>query len=839
MVVPYARSKTFHGLSRFRDSLLCAHLPKNAPGRPLGLKNPGDLRSAVSARSGDLRRARPRIAKGLLAVTLLVAIGPVTHGFAAEAAAGRWNEKDGVAAIASLQAEPFRLQDVRLLPGPFQRAMELDRQYLRSLDGDRLLHSFRLATGLPSQAQPYGGWMAPQHNSRGEFVGLFLSACAEIYASTGDERVKQQADRVVAGFAECQERLGNGFLHTHPDNFTGRCQAPLPFWYQVHKLLAGLMDMYVLGDNSQALEIATRLADWACRGAERFNDEQFQQMLNVEHGGINEALANLYALTGQRRYLQLALRFNHQAVLGPASRCEDRLTGLHANTQIPKFLGAARQYELTGEEGLRTASTFFWDTVVRERSYVIGGHSLGEFFTPKEKLSQALGWNTCETCNTYNMLKLTRHLFCWEPRAEYADYYERALYNQILASQHPTTGMLSYFLPLGFDGRCRKEYCTPEDSFWCCTGTGIESHAKYGESIYFRQAETGLYVNLFIASELQWQARGLTLRQETEFPDEGRTRLVFTCAQPLELRLHIRHPAWAGSGFEIRVNDVRQAEDSRPGSYAVVSRTWHSGDTVVVSLPLALRTEGFRDNPRRVAILHGPLVLCAETDRRSPPLQCPAVVADEGQLLNGLRPVPGQPHAFAGPSSGWRLAPGCGAAETVLEPFYRLHGSRTYAVYWDTFTPDQWQATEEPQWARGVRLAACTVDRVFPADEQCEREHQVQGEHTATGEGRWRHATQGGWFSWELRCLPDQPVELRVTYWGGDAGGREFDLWVDGQRVATQKLENNRPGEFYEETYRLPPSLTRGREQLTLKFQAHPGRTAGGVFGCVVLKSAE
>jgi DUF1680 family protein len=772
-----------------------------------------------------------------LAVTLVVVLGLVAVGFGAEAAAIRGEDGDRVTEVVALQAQPFRLQDVRLLPGPFRHAMELDRQYLRSLDVDRLLHSFRLAAGLPSQAKPYGGWMAPQHNSRGEFVGLYLSACAEMYASTGDEQVKQQGARVVAGFAQCQERLGNGFLHTHPDTFTGRCQAPLPFWYQVHKVLAGLMDMYVLCGNTQALDVATKLGDWACRGAERFTDEQFQQMLNIEHGGINEALANLAALTGQRKYLQLALRFNHQAVLGPASRREDRLTGLHANTQIPKFIGAARQYELTGEPGPRTASAFFWETVVRERSYVIGGHSLGEYFTPKEKLSQALGWNTCETCNTYNMLKLTRHLFCWEPRAEYADYYERALYNQILASQHPTTGMMCYFLPLGFDARCRKEYCTPADSFWCCTGTGIENHAKYGDSIYFRQAESALYVNLFIASELRWQARGLTLRQDTEFPDAGRTRLVFTCAQPVGLRLHIRHPAWAASGFEIRVNDVRQADDSRPGSYAVVSRTWRSGDTVVASLPLALRTEAFRDNPRRVAVLHGPLVLCAETDRQSLPPRCPAVVADEGRLLVSLRPVPGQPNSFAGPANVWRLAAAPRAADTILEPFYRLHGNRTYAVYWDTFTPDQWRATEESHWARAARLAARTVDRVFPADEQSEREHRVQGEHTATGEGRWRHATQGGWFSWELRSLPDQPLELQVTYWGGDAGGREFDLLVDGQRVATQKLEHNRPGEFYDETYRLPLSLTRGKERVTLKFQAHPGRTAGGVFGCVVLKS--
>jgi DUF1680 family protein/alpha-L-arabinofuranosidase len=607
----------------------------------------------------------------------------------ADSAAGRIGEnKEKAAPVVTLQAEPFRLQDVRLLDGPFKHAMELDRKYLLSLDADRLLHVFRLRAGLPSTAKPYGGWMAPDNNSRGEFVGLYLSACAEMYAGTADEQVKKNADQVVAGLAECQRKIGTGFLHTHADTFTSRCETPVPFWYQIHKVMAGLMDMYLYCDNRQALEIAGKLGDWACTSAEKWTDAQMQKMLEPEHGGINEAMANLYALTGGRKYLKLALRLDHMAVIGPASQREDRLTGLHANTQIPKFIGAARQYELTGQPWLKTAATFFWETVVNERSYVIGGNSLGEYFTGKEKLSQALGLNTCETCNTYNMLKLTRHLFFWELRLEYADYYERALYNQILGSQNPDTGMMCYFTPLVFDPKCRKEYCSPEDSFWCCTGTGIENHAKYGDSIYFRQGATGLYVNLFIASELSWCAKGLALRQETKYPEEAGTRLVFACAQPVELNLHIRRPSWATAGFTVRINGVEQPVENKPGSYATVAREWRGGDIVEVSMPFTLRTEAFRDNPRRLAFLHGPLVLCADTQGAGGGAPCPVIAAEEGQILGSLKPVPGKPSTFIGPSQVLRLSKGPNPPDVTLEPLYRMHGNRSYVVYWDLTKPN-------------------------------------------------------------------------------------------------------------------------------------------------------
>ncbi len=372
-----------------------------------------------------------------------------------------------------------------------------------SLDVERLLHTFRINAGLPSSAQPLGGWEEPKSEVRGHFVGHYLSACALMYAATGDARLKAKGDAVVAGLAECQKAMKSGYLSAYPESFIDRVEAVRPVWapyYTLHKILAGLIDMAIECDNPQALDVARKFGDWFVTRNAKLSDEQMQKMLGNEHGGVNEALANLYALTGEKKYLDTALRFNHLAVLGPASQREDKLTGLHANTQFPKFIGAAREYDLNGDDTLKTAAEFFWNTVVHERSYVIGGNSDGEHFSPKERLSQALGPNTTETCNTYNMLKLTRHLFCWEPKAEYADYYERALINHILASQNPETGMMCYYVPLRSGmtrGGAGMGYNTPENSFWCCTGTGVENHAKYGDSIYFHDpANKSLYSEL-------------------------------------------------------------------------------------------------------------------------------------------------------------------------------------------------------------------------------------------------------------------------------------------------------------------------------------------------------
>jgi len=737
----------------------------------------------------------------------------------------------------SLAAQPFPLAEVRLLDGPFKHALELDRDYLLSLDPDRLLHTFRLNAGLPSTAKPYGGWEEPKGELRGHFTGHYLSACALMYAATGDERVREKGRAVVAGLAACQAALGSGYLSAFPETFIDRVEHLRPVWapyYTLHKIFAGLLDMHSLAGDPQALEVAAKFGDWVIARNAKLTDAQLQAMLGNEHGGMNEALANLYALTGQEKYLAASRRFNHHVVIDPALRREDRLTGLHANTQFPKFIGLSRQYELTGDEALRTGATFFWNTVVHERSYVIGGNSDGEHFSPKEKLSTAFGPSTTETCNTYNMLKLTRHLFCWEPRVEYADYYERALYNHILASENPDDGMTCYYVPLRTGSH--KTYSERERSFWCCTGTGVENHAKYGDSIYFHSGASTLYVNLFLASTLDWRERGLKVTQTTDFPTAGRTKLEFDCANPVELELKLRRPAWAGAGFEVVLNGQRVETTAAPGNWVAIRREWRRGDTVALTLPMLPHIEGFADNPDRFAFLNGPIVLSAAVDPHRP---FPAVVAARDAVPAGLRAA-GRPNTFVG-SAGLFRTPG-GGAEVTLEPFYALHGGRSYQVYFDRFTPDQW-TKREADYAAGMarerELAALTVDALIPDREQSERDHQQRGEHTAAGDlgdRKWRHATEGGWFSWNLKTIPDAPQELWVTYWGSDGGNRRFDILVDGVKVATQQLEQNKPGEFFDVVYPLPTLAVAGKSQVTVRFQTIGDSWAGGVFGVRVMK---
>jgi len=748
-------------------------------------------------------------------------------------------QKVKVQSVVPVQARAFALQDVRLLEGPFKHAMELDQKYLLSLDPDRLLHNFRINAGLPSSAQPLGGWEEPKCELRGHFVGHYLSACALMYASTGDERLKTKGQAVVKGLAECQAKIGSGYLSAYPESFFDRVEKQQRVWapyYTLHKIYAGLMDMYVYCDDRQALDVCRKFADWVIARNGKLTDEQMQRMLGNEHGGMNETLANLYGLTGEEKYLKIAQRFNHMAVIGPASQRQDRLTGLHANTQIPKFVGTAREYELTGQDWLKTASIFFWDTVVKERSYVIGGHSDGEGFSPKERLSQALGPNTTETCNTYNVLKLTRHLFCWDPQADYADYYERALYNHILCSQNPETGMMCYYVPLRSGSR--KNYNDPTNSFWCCTGTGVENHAKYGDSIYFHDGTKTLWVNLFIASELNWKAAGLKLTQQTAFPDQPSSKVSLECEKPIELTVNIRHPYWATAGFEISVNGEKQSISSKPGAYAAIKRTWKSGDIVEIAMPFSLRTEGFKDNPARFAFMNGPIVLCAQVEMRKP---FPAVVCEKEKLLASLKPVEGKPNTFTGPGDVFRT-PGETGGGVVLEPFYKMHGNRNYMVYFDSFTPQQWQTKEEAYEAELMRqkqLEARTVDYVSPGQEQNERDHRMRGQRTASGEfgGRnWRHATDGGWFSWDLKVLPEGAQELWVMYWGGDGGNRVFDILIDGVKLATQRLQNNKPDQFYDEVYAIPVDMIKGKQKVTVRFQAQNSAWAGGVFGVRVMK---
>ncbi len=777
----------------------------------------------------------------LVAIASLVSLNPPTQ--AGESAKGR--------PVVPLQARAFRLEDVRLLKGPFRQAMERDGQYLLSLDADRLLHMFRVTGGLPAPGEAYGGWERAE--LRGHTLGHYLSACALMYASMGDERFKARADAIVAELAKCQKALGDsGYLSAYPESFIDRVEARQPVWapyYTLHKIMAGLLEAYVHCGNRQALEVLEGMARW-CKGrCDKLSEEQMQQMLNhTEQGGMNEVLANLYAVTGQPEYLALSRRFVQRTYNDPLAAGRDELKGQHVNSFIPNIIGTARQHELAGNPQDRRIAHFFWHQVVGHRCYCTGGTSNDEHWrTGPDQLATELGDHTQETCCTYNLLKLTRHLFSWEPRAEYMDYYERALFNSILSTQDPKTGMMMYFVTLA-PGRW-KFYNLPTECFWCCTGTGMENHAKYGDTIYFHDEE-GIFVNLFIASELNGTARSVRIRQETRFPDEAATSLTIHTERPREFSLRVRVPAWATKDVAVRLNGKPFPVEARPSSYLQIGRTWSDGDRLEITMPMSLHVAAMPDDKTVVAFMYGPLVLAGKLGGegladdqvylkdqwyrfpRNQVAEAPVLLAESDDFVRCIRKVRDDPPTFR--TVGLEK-------DITLVPYHQLFGER-YVVYWRVFrqgSPERaaFVAAEKAQ----RELQARTVDGVEIGDPRSEPAHGMKGEQTASGLhfGRaWRHATDGGWFSYRLKVLPDQPQELRIGYWGSDFGGREFDILVDGVKIVTKKLENNKPGTFYDEVYPLPERLIENKTAVTVKFQARPGKTAGGIFGCAILRRA-
>ncbi len=744
-----------------------------------------------------------------------------------------------------LKARPIPLNQVRLLEGPFKHAMELDGAYLLRLDADRLLSRFRENAGLPGKAKCYGGWESQKIS--GHTLGHYLSACSMMYAASGDDRYNERVTYIVDELAVCQEARGDGFIGGMPDIdqalkeiAAGDIRAQsfdlnglrVP-WYNLHKLFAGLLDAHKFSRNKKALDIVEKLADWAIALTENLDGDQFQLMLTCEHGGMNESLAELYSRMDKAKYLNLSRRFHHKEILDPLAMGKDILPGLHANTQVPKIIGVARRYQLAGNQEDRYIAEFFWDRVVKHHSYVIGGHSDDEHFGPPDQLNDRLSWESTETCNTYNMLKLTRLIFGWEPSVEKADFYERALYNHILASQNPDDGMMTYGVPLkpGY----YKRYCTPFDSFWCCTGTGIENHVKYGDSIYF-EGENSLYVNLFIPSEMDWRGKGVTVRQETRFPEEDTMHLSFRCEKPVEFTLLLRCPGWAADLPELSVNGEPKTVSARPGSYLALRRTWRDGDTVTFRVPMTIHLESMPDNPNRIAVLYGPIVLAGDLG----PIEIevpwvPVFVTENKALEDCIEAVPGQALTFRTKGVG---KPG----DVTLSPLYAMHHQR-YSVYWDIFSQEQWKEQEagvRAEQARIKALEARTVDRVRPGEQQSEVDHALAAHEGSESDNRpdgrrFRHAPNG-WFSYEVAVTPDTPVELMCTYWGADSGDHIFDILIDGQVVATQILDREAPGKYFDVIYPIAESITRGKEKVTLMFRAHPDQTAGGVSGCQILR---
>jgi DUF1680 family protein len=584
------------------------------------------------------------------------------------------------------RVQPFPMQQVRLGEGPCKLAMEADRQYLRSLPPDRLLHTFRINAGIPSSAQPLGGWEAPDCELRGHYAGgHYLSACALMYASTGDEDLKANGNTVVAELAKCQEALKSGYLSAFPIEFFDRLRERQKVWapfYTIHKIMAGNLDMYVHCGNQQALDVAEKMAGWTADYTRSLSYEHMQRVLGTEYGGMGEVLSNLYAVTGKQHYLEIAQRFDHQQFFDPLAGHRDELKGLHANTHIPQVIAAARIYELTGDRRYRDIAEYFWDEVVSERSYCTGGTSNHESWnTDPGKLAAELSTNTTEDCCAYNMMKLTRHLFGWSADARLMDYYERALFNHRLGTINPENGTMMYYLPLA--AGYWKTFGKPFDAFWCCTGTGSEEYAKLADTIYFHD-EDSLYVNLYVDSQLEWPEKGLRLRQETRFPEQEGSTLILSVRNPVRLSLRLRIPYWARGG-SVKINGAPLAAFASPSSYLLLDRVWANGDKIELSLPMDLHISPMPDDETLQAAMYGPLVLAGRFDPVSPEMmygdyepkpsdqfKVPDIVADPAKPAEWLRPDLKQPHTFETVGQ---------ASPLTLVPLYRVIHER-YAVYW-------------------------------------------------------------------------------------------------------------------------------------------------------------
>lgn len=748
--------------------------------------------------------------------------------------------------VVSNRIIPFDLTEIKLLDSPFRKAMELDETYLLELNPDRLLSWFRKEAGLKPKGEVYGGWESEQ--LAGHTLGHYLSACSMMYASTGNQKLLDRVNYIIDELDSCQTANGNGYVAAIPGGkklfkeiserniiskktYSFRLNGIWSPWYTIHKLFAGLLDAQKYCHNEKALMITKKLGDWAFSTTKNLTRKEFQQMLICEYGGMNESLAELYSRTGKKKYLELAERFFDDTVLVPLENQKDILNGLHSNTQIPKIIGLMRLYELTGNQKFKSTSEFFWKTVVNHHSYVTGGNSEDEHFGKPDDLSARLDSNTSETCNTYNMLKLTRRLFDHNSSVTYADYYERALYNHILASQNPQTGMFCYYVPL--EPGSYKVYSTPLNSFWCCVGTGMENHSKYGRNIYFHNNDS-LLVNLFIPSVLQWKEKKLELTQQTNFPDDGKTKLILNCESPVSLTLLIRYPGWSKKGINILVNGVEQKINNKPGSFIKIIRQWKSGDTVEVEFTMSLHIETMKDNHDRAAIMYGPLVLAGklgtEDDTAAENIDyVPAFVPAERKISEWIKPVTGEVNVFRTLNAGH-------PREITLYPFYRMHNLR-YSVYWDILSPAKWkkrtaEITKEKDYQKKLNESA--IDFVHPGKVQQEEKHNYKGEQTGNGEesgNKWRDAISGGWFSYDLKIDDDKPVSLVCKYWGGVDKERNFDILADGEKIALQKLYNDKPGRFFYVTYPINEKLTKGKEKITVKFSAPQRGVAGGVFG--------
>lgn len=763
-----------------------------------------------------------------------------------------------------LKAHPLPLSDVRLLGGPLKNAQDLDAKYLLELEPDRMLAYLRQRAGLQPKAKGYGGWDGAGRQLTGHIAGHYLSAVSLMYAATGDARFKDRADYIVSQLKEVQDAQGDGYIGALIDGqgVDGKIRfqdlskgiirsggfdlnglwSP---WYVEHKIFAGLRDAYRYTGNRAALEVEIKLAAWAEAILAPLNDAQIQKMLATEFGGMNEVLADLYADTGDARWLTLSGKFEHRDVVDSLADGLDILAGKHANTQVPKLLGSLTRYVYTGNETDAKAAKFFFDQVSLHHSYATGGHGKNEYFGPPDKLSEFVDGRTDESCDVYNMIKMARESFSVEPDIRYADFHERALFNHILASQDPDDGRVCYMVPVGRG--VQHEYQDKFEDFTCCVGSGMESHALHAFGIYYEFGDK-LWVNLYAPSTADWKSEDVSLEMATDLPLGESATLKLTPKSPKKFTLALRRPYWAGEGFTVSVNGHVIKDLPKEDSYVEIDRTWKKGDTVKLVLPKTLRTEPLPDNPNLIAIMWGPLVLAGDLGpernweeerkaRRAGTAEAPApvfVTADQS-IEKWLKPVAGKPATFR--TTGVGLT-----TDINFVPFYQLP-RRRYAIYWDLFTPQEWQkqsATYAAEQEKQKQLEATTVAFAQPGQMQSERDINQQGEDTSPVQFEGRYGRRGTkWFSFDLPVDPASPMSMVVTY-NTDGRKRSFDILVDGKKIGEQAMERRSPeheARFFDVEYGIPAELITGKQKVTVRFEATNGNDISAVFGIRMVRA--
>jgi uncharacterized protein len=766
----------------------------------------------------------------------------------------------------------FSLSDVVLLDGPFKHARDLNIQTLLKYDVDRLLAGYRKEAGLPEKAKIYPNW----DGLDGHVGGHYLSAMAMNYASTKNEECKRRMEYMIAELKACQDANGQnnpdwgiGYVGAVPNgkkiwstlqkgDFTAFRSAWVP-WYNVHKMYAGLRDAWAYTGNEDAKTIFLKFCDWAINITASLTDAQMQSMLDTEHGGMNEIFADAYQMTSNEKYLIVAKRFSHKMLLDPMSEGKDNLDNKHANTQVPKAIGFERIAEVSNDAKFAKAGEFFWQTVTANRSLAFGGNSRREFFPSINASTDFINdVEGPESCNSYNMLKLSEDLFRSNPSAKYVDYYERTLYNHILSTQHPEHGGYVYFTPAR--PRHYRVYSSPNEGMWCCVGSGMENHGKYNEFIYTHSNDS-LFLNLFIASELNWRERGIKLRQQTQFPFEEQTKIIVTEGSS-RFKLLVRYPSWvSGKSLKILVNGKSVSYTNHPSSYVAIDRAWKKGDVVQVMLPMHNTIEHLPNIPEYIAIMHGPILLGAKTGtedlkglvaddsrwghiaggKKLPVDKAPIIIEDNiASLITKLKPVAGKPLTFK--ASAIKLV---NPIDVVFEPFFKIHDAR-YMMYWMALNNKQYRSYLDSITVlenQKVALQKRTIDFVAPGEQQPEVDHSMQRQNSSSGNNMdefWRDARNGGFFGYKLSTNNETGLSLIVRYWGAETGNRKFDIYIDDEKLITEDNSGRwNQRKFQEVEYAIPDSMVKGKQTVTVKFQSLQGSTAGAVYYIRVARKKE